>query len=847
MPDQLRRLQEALAGRYHIERELGRGGMATVYLAEDVKHGRRVAIKVLNPELHAAVGAERFLREIGTAARLNHPHILPLHDSGEAAGFLFYVMPYVQEESLRDRLDREKQLPVDDALRIAGEIAEALDYAHRNGVVHRDVKPENILLGSGHALVADFGIARAIAAQGESRLTETGLGVGTPVYMSPEQASGDAAVDGRSDVYSLAAVLYEMLAGDPPYTGPTPQAVIARKASGELPSVATVRSVPPALDAVLRKALAPAPADRYSTAMAFVDAARDTASARVSRMPASVYRPRAAAVALLLAATAAAGWWWTRGEAAAAPDTVAVLPFVNVGGDPANQAFVDGMVEVLTSKLTQLERYFDRPLWVVPSSEIRSRSITSAENARREFGATLAVTGSVQQLGESLHLTLNLVNAATLRQVRSAVVEAPPTDLGVWQDGVVVRLADMLRLEMGPQARQAVATGGTSSAAAYELYVQGRGRLQEVHSGAAGEAAELFRRAIEHDDRYALAHAGLADAYWGTYARTGDTAWVSRAVASSQRALDLDDSLAPVWVTLGRIHLGMGLYDEAIRALDRALSMDPHNDEAVRMRARAYRGLGRHDDAEATLLRAIETRPHDWRPIRSLGVLYYELGRYEEAAHQMVLVTERNPLDPWSYVNAGGIYFFLENWVEARRLFERGIRIEPIAALYSNLGTLDFYEGRYAESARNFELALELEPDRYLYRKNLADALYWIPGERERALDTYRRAIELGEAAAAVNPNDAEVLASLSASYARLGERETAQAVLGRLLGVVGEDPYLMYDIAATYELLGDRDAALDWLGRALAAGYSRRVVESTPDLRALRADPRYGAIVPVP
>src|SRR5438034_2660286 len=273
MADQLARLQAALADRYTIERELGRGGMATVYLAQDLKHHRKVAIKVLRPELAAALGPERFLREIDTAAGLNHPHILPLHDSGEAAGFLFYVMPYVEGESLRDRLSREKQLPLGDALQIARDVADALSYAHSHDVVHRDIKPENILFEAGHAVVTDFGIARAITAAGGEKLTGTGIAVGTPGYMSPEQGAASARVDERSDIYSLGCVLYEMLAGEPPYTGPSAQIVIAKRWTDPVPSVRRLRdTIPPAIDGAVSKALAKAPADRFVTAAQFAEA-----------------------------------------------------------------------------------------------------------------------------------------------------------------------------------------------------------------------------------------------------------------------------------------------------------------------------------------------------------------------------------------------------------------------------------------------------------------------------------------------------------------------------------------------------------------------------------------------
>ncbi len=273
MSDSLDHLTTALASRYAIEREIGRGGMAIVYLAHDLKHQRKVAVKVLRRELAATLGAQRFLREIEIAANLTHPHILPLYDSGEADGFLYYVMPYIEGETLSDRINREGQLPLDDALQITKDVAAALSYAHSQGLIHRDIKPENVLLSAGEAVVADFGIARAVSAAGGERLTQTGLAVGTPAYASPEQASGDRDVDARSDLYSLGCVLYEMLAGDAPYNASTPLAIIAKKLADPMPRVSVVReSVPPAVETALEKALARMPADRFATAQQFAEA-----------------------------------------------------------------------------------------------------------------------------------------------------------------------------------------------------------------------------------------------------------------------------------------------------------------------------------------------------------------------------------------------------------------------------------------------------------------------------------------------------------------------------------------------------------------------------------------------
>ena len=274
--DPVTRLNAALEGRYRIEAELGEGGMATVYLADDRKHERKVALKVLKPELAAVVGAERFLAEIKTTANLQHPHILPLFDSGEADSFLFYVMPFVEGESLRDKLNRDHQLPVDDAVRIATNVAEALDYAHRHDVIHRDIKPANILLQDGKPVISDFGIALAVGTAGQGRLTETGLSVGTPHYMSPEQATGDMSVGPATDIYALGAVLYEMLVGEPPYTGGTAQAILGKIIAGKLASATGERaSVPSNVDAAIRKSLEKVPADRFTGAQEFARALAD--------------------------------------------------------------------------------------------------------------------------------------------------------------------------------------------------------------------------------------------------------------------------------------------------------------------------------------------------------------------------------------------------------------------------------------------------------------------------------------------------------------------------------------------------------------------------------------------
>src|SRR3989442_661616 len=352
MGEQLGRLHAALVDRYTIDRELGRGGMATVYLARDLKHDRRVALKVLHPELAFTLGPERFQREIKLAARLQHPHILTVLDSGEAAGQLWYTMPFAEGESLRERLTRERQLPLDDALQITREVADALGYAHSQGIIHRDIKPENILLSRGHALVADFGVARALRNAAGERLTETGIAVGTPAYMSPEQATAERDLDPRSDIYSLRCVLYEMLAGEPPYTGPSAQAVLAKRFNEPIPHIRTLReSVPEAIEQAVSKALAKTPADRFATAVQFAAALTHWTVGAPSGARLWTRRFLVAGAATVIVAALALAVLRLRIPSGAPfdPNLVAVAPFDVF--DPQLELWHEGLMDVLSRNL----------------------------------------------------------------------------------------------------------------------------------------------------------------------------------------------------------------------------------------------------------------------------------------------------------------------------------------------------------------------------------------------------------------------------------------------------------------------------------------------------------------
>jgi serine/threonine protein kinase/tetratricopeptide (TPR) repeat protein len=511
-------LAEALRDHYALERELGRGGMATVYLAHDVHHDRPVALKVLHPELAAALGPERFLREIRTTARLQHPHILPVHDSGEAAGLLWYTMPYVEGESLRERLRREAQLPLEEAIGIAREVGLALDYAHRHGVVHRDIKPENILLSDGQALVADFGVAHALELGTERRLTETGLAVGTPAYMSPEQASGGP-VDARSDIYALGCVLYELLAGEPPYTGATPQAVIAKRFAGPVPSIRRVREgVPEAVERALTRALAKAPADRYRTAAEFVRALDVTTASAASALPAVPISARpvsggrwmmvggSVAIAILLAFAAII----SRGKPPLIDrQLVAISPFRVSSADSSLTYLREGIVDLLATKLSgtaELRSADPRTVlsaWKRAGSGKGDVSEPQALALATRLGAGRLVQGEV--VGSQQHLAIS----AALFNVEHRRVEVRTSVEGSVDS--LTRLVDLLAgklLALGAgETEQRLASLTSTSLPALRAYLDGQALLRR---GLFQAALDKFDLALQLDSTFALA--GLAQA-----------------------------------------------------------------------------------------------------------------------------------------------------------------------------------------------------------------------------------------------------------------------------------------------------------------------------------------------
>jgi serine/threonine protein kinase/tetratricopeptide (TPR) repeat protein len=601
MSDILNRLQEAVGQRYETQREVGRGGMATVYLAQDIRHHRPVALKVLHPHLAEALGPERFLREIQIAARLQHPHIVPLYDSGQAGDLLYYVMPYVEGESLRQLMDREGKLPVEDALAIARAVASGLDYAHRQQVVHRDIKPENVMLHDGQAMVTDFGIAKAVTAAAGDSLTQTGMAVGTPAYMSPEQAGGEAELDGRSDIYSLGAVVYEMLAGTAPFTGPTVQAIMAKLFTGSVPALAKACEVPDWVESAVHKALAKQAGDRFATAMEFGQALGWPSGSTPTGTPAG----------------------------SSGPKSIAVMPFLNMSADPENEYFTDGIAEEIINALTKIQ-----------ALRVASRTSAFAFKGKnqdiRKVGEQLNVgtvlEGSVRKAGNRLRIMAQLVNVSDGYHLWSERYDRQMDDVFAIQDEIAGNIVKALRVVLSEDEKRAIEKPTTENVEAYEYYLRGRQYFHQFRRTGIQFARRMFERAIEMDPNYAKAYAGVADCcafmymYWD-----GTKANLEGADSASRKALELDPELAESHASRGFALSLSRQYDEAREQFETAIRLNPKLYEAHYLYARACFQEGRLEDAVRHYQEASRVRPEDYQALLLVQSALHGLGRHDEA------------------------------------------------------------------------------------------------------------------------------------------------------------------------------------------------------------------------
>jgi TolB-like protein/Tfp pilus assembly protein PilF len=788
MPDLQARLQTALGGAYRIERELGGGGMSRVFAAEETALGRKVVVKVFPPELSGGASAERFRREIQLAARLRHPHIVPLLSAGAGApeaggeGLLYYTMPFVEGESLRTRLATEGELPVAEAVRVLRDVAQALAYAHRHGVVHRDVKPENILLGDDGAVVADFGVAKALGAATErGGLTATGVTLGTPSYMAPEQVAADPHADHRVDIYALGVLTYEMLASEPPFTGTSPQQVLAAHATRAPEPVALRRpSVPAALAALVMRCLEKRPADRPQSAeevLRELDAVTVPRDVGGARQPRKIRRFAAYAV-VPVALLALAGYALVARQSDGAPPdrgravvkSVAVLPFANLSPDRENEYFADGMTEELINALTKIEGLRVPARTSSFAFKGKNLSVRAIADSLR-VGAVLE--GSVRMAGNRLKVRAQLVDAADGYQLWSETYERELADVFAVQDEIARAIVGALKLKLGGEEAKPLVTRATADFEAYSLYLQGRYLWNQRTREALERAARFFEQAIAKDPRYARAHAGLADTYilLPFYGNAPAKETHAKARRAAETALSLDSTLAEAHTALADIKLYAWDWRGAEQSFRQAIRLAPGYAVA-----------------------------HHWYAD------YLDVtGRFEEALRERELA---HSLDPLSRVIA------------------------------TELG-LDLYLlRRYDEAIARLKKVLDLDPNFAFAHQRLGE-VYLRKGWHAEAIAELERAADLGWSTHTLNKP------LLAYAYAAAGDRARATQIVGELAGRAARGDVPPFAVALAYTGVGDTEQALAWLERAVTTHDPDATgVLTSPLLHPLRADPRFARLV---
>jgi eukaryotic-like serine/threonine-protein kinase len=883
MPDPIAILREALADRYAFERELGRGGMATVYLVQDLRHDRPVALKVLHPELAATLGPERFQREIKLAARLQHPHVLTVLDSGETAGRLWFTMPYVEGESLRDRLRRERQLPVDAAIRIATEAARGLEYAHQHGVVHRDIKPENILLTEdGSTLVADFGIARALG--GDDGLTQTGLAIGTPAYMSPEQAAGDRGIDPRTDQYSLAAVLYEMLAGEAPWTGATAQAMMARRLSEPAPSVRAVRpTVPGQVDEAIRKALAPVAADRFGTMGEFVQALQTTATRGTpvatpatprpeARPAAAVPPPRrrvpVAALTLVLGLLIGLGvlFAWRRSHPGAGDEgagrVVAVLPFENLG-DSADAYFSDGVADEVRTKLTQVSGL----VVIARGSSIQYRGTTKrpAEIAR-ELGADYLLTGTVRWekaagAASRVRVSPELVEAhpgQTERTRWGQQFDASLTNVFQVQADIATKVADALGVALADSVRAGLEEQPTANLEAYDAFLKGEsvsGGMSRSDPPSLQRALSHYQRAVALDSSFVAAWAQLSIAYSLLYVNlVPEAEWAREAGAAAERAQRLGPSRPESFFALGRYQfLVLGDDDRALATLKSGLELAPSNVSLVGAISSIERKRGNWDAALALCERAAALDPRSSLAASRLALALLSLRRYPQAETAQRRAEVLAPTNLTIIEQGAQLALAQGDRARAERIARtpppgvNPIELAYTFARYEELGWL------LDDAQRRSLIESGLDPyegDRGSW--GLVNAQLYTMQAQPALARAFADTARVAFARDTLKTPDGQRHALLAVSLAFLGRREEAIRTAERAVDLtpIAKDaffgPYIQLQLVRVHMMVGSKDKAVELLKPLVEVpnNLSKAQLRVDPTFDPLRSHPGFQALV---
>ena len=864
---------------YKIIEKLGEGGMGIVYKAEDTRLKRFVAIKFLPHHISADDEDRKRLEiEAQAAASLNHPNIAQIYAIEEGKNSrgdleVFMVMEFIDGQDLKKRIYLSKSsadndeikdgLPTEEAIDIATQIAEGLEAAHKKGIVHRDIKSQNIMItNDGKAKIMDFGLAKI---SDRSQITKDGSTVGTIAYMSPEQATGEK-VDARADIWAFGIVLYELITGHQPFAGQYEQAVIFLILNEQPTPVEKYNpNCPASIIKIINKCLIKNRDERYQTISEVIrdiqfseedtDYGFKTKTVKIKEQGSQKPRTKKifaiiAVVILIIASSFLLPDLWHKIKDIAGWNTapeeqhLVILPLTNIGGDASRQAFCEGLLETLSSNITQIEQ-FRKSLWVVPASEVIQSNIKSASEAYKRYGVNLAVTGSVQFIGSLLKLNLNLVDAKDLRQLNSSIIDVNTKDISSIDNKAVIKLLEMLHVEMEPQLKDILQVGKTTDPMAYEYYVQGIGNLQQYQNVSnVEEAIRLLKLAIQSDHNYALAYAALGEAYWRNYDLTKKSELTELAKKTADKGYMLDSTLASTNVTLGMIYNGTGKYEDAVIHFKKALASEPSDAAAYRGLAKAYQSLNKNSEAEATYKQAIKLKPDYWAGYNDLGIFYYVHGHFDDAIDQFKQVIKCTPNNYRGYSNVGAMYYVLGKFSDAKDMYEKSLQVQPNYNTYSNLGVLYYKEENFDKAAKMFHEALNINDNDYMMWGNLAAAQHFIQGEGNESLNSYKNAIAKGEKQLKINPNDADVISNLAGYYGDINDSTKAYEMLNKSLKIAPDNSNVLYRAATINEHFKNREKALYWIRKALINGYSRSDIEQEPELKGLVSDSKYKQLV---
>jgi eukaryotic-like serine/threonine-protein kinase len=843
---------QTVAARYRIERFIRAGGMGEVYEAFDTMLEQRVALKTIRAGVEGAPrNLQRFKQEIALAREVTHPNVCRVFDVAEhrdpqtGAGMLVLTMEFVPGRTLADRIKDRGRMSKEEALPLVRQMGAALAAAHDRKIVHCDFKPGNVMLappmqgsseGGERAVVTDFGLALRLPPNPSEQPTRP-VGesvIGTPPYMAPEQFLEGAPLTAATDIYAFGLVLYEMVTGRRAFRAVTVEGeAFERFHSFPVAPRQHAPELPAAWERTILRCLERAPEKRFAHTREILADLEEPAGPGKQRLA------RRLAVAALLLVAVLAGflsrpWWAKRSE-----KHLAVLPLTTISTDPALQVFSDGLTETLTSRVSQFQQLQQR-IWVVPASEVRTAKIASVAACRRAFGVNLVMTGSVQQSAGILRVTLNLVDAISLRQIASRLIEVPVSQAALLEDTVTGDTAEILQITLSDGARRQFQAGMTRNPEAYRLYEQGVGYLRRFGRDNLDQAIAAFQRALALDEHYALAYARLGEAYerrYGLFTKDPNDATLAR--SNGFRAADLAPELAAVLVTMGMVESAAGEYERAAEFYKKALRSDPTSGEALAGLAGAYERLGNRAMAEAAYKQAIAARPDFWLPYNQAGVFYLRAGGYEQAEGMFGMVAVLIPDATLGHENQGALALLLGRYDEAEKALRRAIAIQPSSAAYSNLGFCFFLRRQYAAAVPWFERATELQPrDDKLWR-NLGDAYQRAPGLASKVAAAYGTAISLAKQRMALNPRSADALTALALYYAKAGDRANALSNVWRADDLpLSSEMYLR--LADTYEILGQRDQALKSVASGMAHGLGSKQIEQDLDLERLTADPGY-------